>query len=176
MLTNAKNFEYKLKEKMDAVAYDIKYQWANSSWGTEFFSMPENTYDSRIFVSIDKYGEVLGVIMYSFKISSMSVDGLCAMSFAEGGDKWIFAQDLRQCIDDCFRLYNFNRVEWHCYMDNPAIRGYRSYIKRCGGTEVGILHQHSRLLDGKIHNSVIFEIMREDYLKSQMWNYLGKRG
>lgn len=176
MLVNAKDYETELKILLDHHIYNPKYQWANGSWGSEFWSMPENSYENRVFASINDNNEVIGVIMYQFKISCMSVDGLCAMSFAEDGDKWIYAQDLRQCIDDMFRIYNFNRVEWHCYADNPAIHGYRSFMKRCGGTEIGPLHQNARLLDGKIHDSYIFEIMRDNYIKSQMWNYMEKRG
>lgn len=167
MLVNAKAYENELKELMDNVQYDIKYQWASGSWGSDWFSMPENSYDSRVFVSLNDEGEVIGVILYQFKISCLSVDGLCAMSFAEGGDKWIYGQDLKQCIDDMFNVYGMNRVEWHCYADNPAIKGYRKLIKRCGGREVGFLKQNARLLDGKIHDSYIFEIMKEDYLNKE---------
>ena len=176
MLKNAKPYEQELKEKMDATVYDPKYQWASGSWGNDFWSMPENSYDSRVFVSVNDKDEVIGVILYQFKVSCMRVDGLCAMSFAEGGDKWIYGQDLRQCIDDMFRIYNFHSVEWHCYEDNPALKGYLAYLKRCGGRVVGKRHSVSRLLDGKVHNDYIFEIMRMDYIKSKMGECMEKRG
>lgn len=60
-------------------------------------------------------------------------------------------------------VYQFNRLEWCCFADNPAIKGYRNFINRCGGKEVGYLKATNVLMDQKLHDSVIFEIMKEDF-------------
>lgn len=56
-----------------------------------------------------------------------------------------------------------NRIEWWCYADNPAIRGYRNFIKRHGGRECGYWRQIARLQDGQLHDSVSFEILEEEF-------------
>lgn len=53
-------------------------------------------------------------------------------------------------------------MEWWGYKDNPAIKGYRKFIKRFGGRECGYMRQTSKLMDGKLHDSVMFEILKED--------------
>ena len=70
-----------------------------------------------------------------------------------------------------FVKFNYNRVEWWAYEDNPAIRGYDAFIKRCGGRRAGYLRQNIKLMDGKIHNSIIYEILREDYIKNSGKRY-----
>lgn len=54
--------------------------------------------------------------------------------------------------------------------DNPSIRGYRNLCKRFGGKEIGQLHQNIKLMDGKLHDTTIFEIMKKDYIKSKERN------
>ena len=44
-------------------------------------------------------------------------------------------------------------------------KGYKKLIKKFGGKQVGKLTQNTRLLDGKLHDTVFYEIFREDYLK-----------
>ena len=56
-----------------------------------------------------------------------------------------------------------NRLEWTCYADNPAIRGYRKFIKLCGGVECGYRRQCVLLPDGKLHDQVRFEILKEEF-------------
>lgn len=58
-------------------------------------------------------------------------------------------------------------MEWNCCVNNPAVRGYRNLCKRFGGREVGQLHQTIKLMDGKIYDTIIFEVIREDYIKSK---------
>ena len=48
-------------------------------------------------------------------------------------------------------------------MDNPAIRGYRNFIKKHGGRECGYYRQIARLQDGKLHDRVEFEILKEEW-------------
>lgn len=52
-----------------------------------------------------------------------------------------------------------NRISFRCYVDNPAIRGYRNFIRKHGGRECGYYRQNARLQDGKLHDSVEFEIL-----------------
>ena len=118
------------------------------------------------FVSVDESGDILGYICYGVNWTSVSVPSFGAISFVPGGSI-TYARDLLQCIDNIFMKYNFNRIEWWAAADNPAIRGYKNLCKRFGGREVGYLRQNTKLMDNKLHDSIIFEIMREDYIKSK---------
>ena len=73
-----------------------------------------------------------------------------------------FIRDLHKVITDLFLVENFNRVEWWCFKDNPATRGYKKFIKRFGGRIAGELHKSCVFPDGSFHDTYIFEILKED--------------
>lgn len=165
MLKNARLFEDRIKEQVALKEYDIKYQWINYWWYTgEFNISKDDNGCSFNFVSVNEKDELQGVICAEFNRAAHSVSGLWAMSFIEGGSL-VFGRDLLDFFDKMFYEYNFNRIEWGCYVDNPAARGYKKFIKKYGGEIIGTRHQSSLLMDGKLHDSYIFEIMREDYVK-----------
>jgi RimJ/RimL family protein N-acetyltransferase len=73
-----------------------------------------------------------------------------------------FVRDLHKVVTDLFFKENFNRVEWWCFADNPAVRGYKNFIKQFGGALVGELHSSAVFSDGTVHDTYIFEILREN--------------
>lgn len=75
----------------------------------------------------------------------------------------VFAKDVYKVICDLFKVYHMNRISWSAYADNPAIRGYRNFIKKYGGRECGYRRQRVKLMDGKLHDSVEFEILAEEF-------------
>ena len=77
----------------------------------------------------------------------------------------LFAKDLYQIICDIFEKYHLNRLCWSCIADNPAIRGYRNFIKEHGGRECAYHKQICKLMDGKLHDDVEFEILAEEFRK-----------
>lgn len=159
MLKNVKLYEAEAERKSRETWYDLKYQWWCSCAGTRDFDFADNNYNYHCFVSINpKTDEVVGLMGYEVDWTSKSTNGFYAASFDEKGST-IFARDLLQMIDDIFMKYNFNRMEWRCWADNPAIRGYRKFCKRVGGREVGVLKKAGILLDGQTHDSVIFELL-----------------
>ena len=56
-----------------------------------------------------------------------------------------------------------NRISWKAYVDNPAVRGYRNFIKKYGGRECAYHRQIARLQDGRLHDMVEFEILAEEW-------------
>lgn len=166
MLKNAKLYENEVNEKARNTWYNLRYQYVNGWCGCSDFSFPENNYESHHLVSVDPdTDEVIGIIGYGVDWASRCANGFHAMSFVEGGS-FIFARDLFQMIDDIFMKYNLNRMEWGCWADNHALKGYRKFCKRFGGREAGFFRQKGILMDGKLHDSYIFELLREDYIKA----------
>ena len=58
-----------------------------------------------------------------------------------------------------------NRMSWCCFADNPALRGYRNFIKNHGGKECGYYRQVTKLQDGMLHDKVEFEILASEFKK-----------
>ena len=75
----------------------------------------------------------------------------------------LFARDLKKVINDIFNVYNLNCLEWFCCEDNPAIKGYRNFIKKYGGREAGYYREHNRTRDGVLRNGVMFGILKKEY-------------
>lgn len=152
------------KDEVQLKEYDtwhnLRYMYSQGGAGTAELSLNDNNAYQHAFVSVDNHNEVIGIITYRVDWESRSVYGVCCESYDIGNI--LFAKDVIQAFKDIFSKYNLNRVEWRCYEDNPAIRGYRKLLKRFGGKEVGKLRNTTLLMDGKLHNMVIFEILRED--------------
>lgn len=166
MLKPANLYAADLHIKFVETMYDMKYKYYHFGTSSGIPTIDDDNRWSHQFASIDNNGEILGYIMYGVNYETMSVPSFGAISFIPGGSI-TYARDLLQAIDNIFMVYNFNRMEWTCCIDNPAIRGYRNLCKRFGGREVGQLHQTIKLMDGKLYDTAIFEIMREDYIKSK---------
>lgn len=165
MIKPAQNYVSEIQKKYIERMFDINYQWYYGYPGTEVISIPDNTYDQHCFASVNGIGEVIGVISYSINISSMSCYNFGIMSFDKGNVS--FVRDIKQVVDDIFFKYNFNRLEFNCFVGNPALRGYRNFIKKYSGREVGVLRQSNRLMDGKLYDSVLFEILKEEYQETK---------
>ena len=135
---------------------DIYYSDYNSK-----IKISEDTWEQHQFVSLDKKGDIIGYITYKIDRASMSINSFGIISYDKGNTQFI--KDVIQVIDDIFYKYNFNRLEWFAYVDNPAIKGYRKFIKRFGGRECGYYRQIGIMQNGKLGDGVRFEILKSDF-------------
>lgn len=161
MLKPAILYKDKILENYSNILYDVRYQWYFSGQGTSLPNIQDNTYNRHCFASVDKNNNVVGFVTYGINSSANSCNNFGIISFDKGNIQFI--RDVKQALNDIFYKYNFNRIDFYCFADNPALRGYRNFIKKYGGREVGFLQQSNRLLDGKLHDFIIFEILKSDY-------------
>lgn len=161
MIKPAQLYAEQLKKKEIESWYDLKNIYYSGWIGRSITQLPDNNYDSHHFVSVDKEDNVIGYMSYNMNWLAMSVDGFGIISFDKGNIE--FAKDVYNVICDLFKKYNMNRISWCCFADNPAIRGYRNFIKKHGGRECSYKRQVARLMDGKLHDSVEFEILAEEF-------------
>ena len=61
-----------------------------------------------------------------------------------------------------FWMWVAQRAEFFVYADNPVLRLYQRLIKCYGGRQVGYLTRSS-YFDGKYHDAIIFEILKEEF-------------
>lgn len=168
MLKSAKMYENEIKQAMRNTWYDLRYQYVNGGVGCTDFQAPDSIWECHTFASIDpKTGELVGTIGYEVDWVAKSASGFFALSYNDGGSV-IFARDILQVVDDIFCKYHLNRMDWWCWADNPTIKAYRKLCKRYGGREVGTLLRKGRLLDGFLHDSVLFELLSDNYIVNKM--------
>ena len=161
MIKPAQLYKEEIKKKYIETWYNEEYMYYSGWSGVEEPDIPDNNYDSHHFVSVDNDGNILGYISYSISFVTMSADRFGAISFDKGNV--LFAKDLYQIIYDIFNKYHLNRLCWSCIADNPAIRGYRNFIKKHGGKECAYHRQICKLMDGKLHDNVEFEILASEF-------------
>lgn len=160
MLKAAQLYETELQKKNYESWYNTDNMYWHGGCGEYRIELCDNTSNVHQFVSVDKNNNVIGYISYSVDWDSESASQFAIISYDKGN--LLFIRDVQKAINNIFFKYNFNRMEWWGYKDNPAINGYRKFIKRFGGRECGYLRQTSKLMDGKLHDSVMFEILKQD--------------
>ena len=161
MLKPAQLYAEELQRKNTEAWYKQENIFWNGGCGDSTINLPNDNYYEHNFVSVNKNDEVIGYISYLIDWSAMSADKFGIISFDKGNME--FVKDLYKSICDLFEVYNMNRISWYCFADNPAIRGYRNFIKKHGGRECAHCRQVARLQDGKLHDSVQFEILKEEW-------------
>lgn len=150
-----------LLDKEALCMFDLEYQYYSSWAGFTLTDIKNDNWEVHQFVSVDKDNNIIGYIVYSIDHNTLSAHSFGIISFDRGN--LIFMKDVYQVIYDIFFKYNLNRLEWFCYADNPAVRGYRNFIKRVGGKECGYKTRNVMLIDHKLHDTVEFEILKEDF-------------
>lgn len=164
MLKPAILYADELLAKMKQTWYDPKY----FPYYSEEMYLPELGGDPkgrRDFVSVDENDNVIGYFSYQIDRRINGAYNFGIMSFDMGN--LIFVRDILQGVDDIFVKYHLNRMDWMCYASNPALRGYRKFVKRYGGREVGKLTQAAITADGVLQDVCLFEVMAKDYLKAK---------
>lgn len=161
MLKPAQLYSTELNDKFTSSWYDISNIYYTGDTGFYDIELPDNNSNSHNFVSVDSDDNVIGYICYRVDWKSRSAYHFGIISFDKGNLEFI--KDVMIAVDECFTKYNLNRVEWICYEDNPAIKMYKHFIKHHGGVQSAYHREVALLMDGKLHNSVEFEILKSEY-------------
>lgn len=163
MLRPAQLYKDELQKKHATTWYDLDYMYWNGGTGDSQINIHDNNYDCHQFVSVDNEDNVIGYITYSVDWGAMSADRFGIISFDKGNI--LFAKDVYTAICNLFEKYHMNRIQWFAFADNPAVRGYRNFIKRHGGVECAHCREVAKLMDGKLHDSISFEILAKEFKK-----------
>ena len=163
MLKPAQLYEEKLRIENIKAWYKRENIFWNGGTGDSTIDLPDNNYNSHCFVSVDKEDNVIGYIAYCVDWTAMSADRFGIISYKKGSIE--FAKDVYKAICDLFEVYHMNRISWCAYVDNPAVRGYRNFIKKHGGRECAYYRQIARLQDGLLHDMVDFEILAAEFVR-----------
>lgn len=138
------------------------YKYFNQGWN-EVEKIEESTEKTHQFVSVNKNGQLCGIIFYHIDRRTNSVCGLNAASFR--ADKLTFAKDLRQAIDDIFCKFNFRKLCFGVVIGNPVERTYDRFIERYGGRIAALYKEDTLLQDGTLADIKVYELFKTEYMK-----------
>lgn len=161
MLRPSQLYKDEINKKFIDIWYDTSYQWYAMDCGLAYFDPAETNHDTHSFVSVDENGRILGFICYSVNWEVMSAHSLGIMAFEKFN--LTFGRDLRQAIEDIFFKYNMNRLSFFSIADNPVVPTYKRFTEKYGGRICGYERDTTKLIDGKLHDTIRFEIMAEDF-------------
>lgn len=139
-----------------------------------FLSYPQKDFFPRIypndsdflqFVSKDKNDNILGYISGKINHEYQLLQHLEILNFT-GKPNIVFSKDVFNYFDKAFFYKNLRKIDFTCVERNPALKCYRKFVKKVNGHEIGIQINEIKLSDGNYYNNVLFEIYREEYLKT----------
>lgn len=161
MLKPAMLYEDEIKHLYTSIWYDLDYMYYSMDTGMGEYNLADNNGSHHQFASVDKDNNVIGLISYTVNWECLSANAFGAIAFQKMHP--CFIADLRQALKDIFFKYNLNRLSFYAVADNPAVESYKRIILKYGGTICGYEHDCCRLIDGKLHDYISFEIMAKDF-------------
>ena len=175
MLRLANLYADELKRKLAEASIDPQYMYYFTQPTGGYFdrTFSDNTVWSHDFVSVDNNGNIIGHIGYGVDAFARSANNFGFLSFDIGNT--VFIRDAYRSVRDIFEKYNLNRMSWHAVVDNPVTASYRRLCKRLGGRENGYERQSVLLMDGKLHDGISFEVLAEDYFRSEFYKKAKRR-
>lgn len=167
MLDLAIKYSEQLQEKMLSTWFVEKYKYFHyGNWYSNEKIIAEDTWNQHQFVSVNKQGEVLGLISYEIRRSENDCCALCIINFSE--DKITFGMDVGSCLQDIFEKFQFRKLKFSVVVGNPIEPTYDKLVEKYGGRIVGYYKEDVKLIDGKYYDSKLYEITREDYMRRKI--------
>lgn len=160
MLKPAQLYKDELQRKYIERWYDISAQYYVSGAERNALDIPDEPDNRCYFACVDHQDNVVGYFSYSIDWQAHSVARIGLISFVETPNI-LLINDVIKHIKSLFANNNIRRVEWGAYEDNPAMRGYEKLAARFGGRKIGTYRQCCMLLDGKLHDFSVFEILKD---------------
>ena len=165
MLDNARKYVEELRNKLIDAWYDERYKYYFvGNWHKEY-SPPQDDWEEMCFVSLDKDGNILGLISYRLDRNISSAYDFGAINLSD--NKSVFGMDLYRVIDNIFCKFNMQRIEFNVVCGNPIEKSYDKMVTKCGGRIIGTRRRAAKLLDNQVYDDKLYEILKEDYLKSK---------
>lgn len=169
MLDNAKLHTSELQTLFYKIWYDPKYQYYFGSdyrWSySQFDNGDGDSARHREFVSLDKDGNVIGYVGYMINPQLRFAYNFGAINFTDG-NKFTFAKDLRQVIDDIFVKFGMETLEFSVICGNPVEKSYDRVVKRAGGRILCQRHARAQDLSGNLCDDKLYEITMQDYFNA----------
>lgn len=164
----AVDYEYKISKLLRKAMMDDKFKYYfNSSYFRYDNDSPKDSWNHLQMVSV-KNEKVVGLMGAYIDRETRNVTNLYAINFYD--INYTFSKDLRTFLTNLFEKFNFNKISFNVIKGNSAEKMYDKYIERYNGRIVGYKKNEYMLSDGKYYDDKLYEIMKEDYLKSKINN------
>lgn len=167
MLKIAYYYNSKIQEEYQKIIYDDKYKFycCSSYWSFKFDESASNNWSQVEYVSVDNDDNVIGFLGAEVDRNINKVTSLRVINFRDKCNV-TFSKDLHKFLIELFTVHNFNKINFSVVCGNPIEKMYDKYIAKYGGRILGIYKDDVKLTDGKLYDYKIYEIFKDNYLKS----------
>jgi hypothetical protein len=165
MLDLASKYETQLQLKFAETWFNEKFKYYHNSCYRDKFTVKDSSWNKHEFVSLHN-GEVIGYLAYSIDREIYSASSLGIINFYNDANL-TFVKDLHKFLQDIFDKFNFNKINFTVVVGNPIEKSYDRFVQKYGGRIVGFRKNDIRLIDNSLVDLKLYEILREDYLKSK---------
>lgn len=164
MLKPATLYQAELKQKFAEITFEYAYKFADMSVYRNEFEVKDSTWTGHQFASVNKHGDVMGIITYAIDRETHAAYAFQVINFEMNTFSPTFGRDLMQATEDAFTKFNFDALRFTVVVGNPAEKMYDRHLERYGGRIVGVKRRGCRLIDNKLYDMKLYEILREDFL------------
>jgi hypothetical protein len=168
MLKLAKPYEEELNKLWYSTWKVLKYKYVHGT----YFEPLEVSKDCSLheeYVCIREVNGVEEIIGYidlcNYRlVNIVSVD--VAVNFT---DSPLFAKDLLKLVHEIFKR-GTRKIIWCANAKNPALNSYKRINKRYEGVVEGVLREDRMTWDNELDDTIMFGILRSDYINSDYVN------
>lgn len=169
MIEVANKYSEQLKVLFYDTWYDDRYRWYINGTYSDDFSCNHSNWERHEFVSKDDEG-IIGYISYNISRVNNQVSGIGLINFRLNDKQasMIFGIDFMRVFMNIFDKYNFHKILFNVVVGNPVEPKYDKIVKRLGGRVVGTYKEDTRLMDNKLYDVKMYEILRSDYMSRKV--------
>jgi len=162
MLVQAILHKEELTRKQIESACDDYFMFYHSGSFRRFsFELEDDSCWKIQMVSVGKLKSVIGYMSVNIDRDSKVVDGFGIINFTKKLNL-IFAIDLIEFLRYLRDVCKASKFDFSAFVGGAPELMYKRFIKKHGGNVVGTYIADFRLLDGKLYDRTLFEIMRKD--------------
>jgi len=167
MLDVAGKYEQELQNLFANIMFNDKYKFYLGSSYMDKYKPYESTWNGHEFVSIHDR-KIIGYMGYTIDRDANFAYSLRVINFED--KNLLFSKDLKRFLQNIFEKFNFRKLKFGVVVGNPIEKAYDRICLKFGGRIVGTYKQDTKLFDGQYYDWKMYEIFREDYLKSKIKN------
>jgi hypothetical protein len=160
-------YKSKVQVEYQKIIYNDKFKfYINSSfWNYDFNMGGDSNWNAIEYVSVDDKDNIIGFMGANIDRDVNKVGSLRLINFKNKCNV-TFAKDLYRFLNELFTVHKFIKIEFTVVVGNPIEKMYDKYCLKYGGRIVGTYKDFTKLTDGNLYDTKLYEIFRTEFLKN----------
>jgi hypothetical protein len=140
-----------------------KYFLSDTYFSSYNLSIDDSNWSNTQMVSLNSNGDITGYIVVSHDRTQNQISNLGLISYKLESNPILY-RDVIKFIDDLFKT-SVKKIKFGAVVGSPSSIINEKLVKKYNGRVVGTYIKDVELMDGKIYDSVKFEIFNPSFFK-----------